>query len=92
VTFIVDRLVRAGLVERYESEADRRVKRVRLTLHGANVRQELLDEYHAPPESFAVLSVDDLRTLVVILGKLSTGGNVANGEPDRGASDDRSGQ
>jgi DNA-binding MarR family transcriptional regulator len=69
-TFIIDRLVRAGLVERRESDTDRRVKQVRLTTEGARVKREILDEYHAPPDEVAALPKADLELLIRILGKL----------------------
>ncbi len=70
VTFIIDRLVRAGLAERRESETDRRVKRVRLTADGVRVKRDILDEYHVPPAEFTTLSGNDLKALTIIMNKL----------------------
>ncbi len=70
VTFIVDRLVRAGLASRTESEADRRIKLIALTEKGARIRQELLTEYHTPPEGVFRLSLRDLETLEPVLTRL----------------------
>jgi DNA-binding MarR family transcriptional regulator len=70
VTFIVDRLVKAGLVERRESETDRRVKLVRLTALGASTKQALLEEHRTPPESLAQLDRSDLEQLIRIMEKV----------------------
>jgi DNA-binding MarR family transcriptional regulator len=69
-TFIVDRLVRAGLASRHESAADRRIKLVSLTKKGESTRQELLREYHAPPPGVLKLSVEDLEQLERLLRRL----------------------
>jgi DNA-binding MarR family transcriptional regulator len=73
-TFIVDRLVKAGLVERRESETDRRVKLVFLTAQGASTNQALMEEHLTPPESFAQLDTSDLEQLIRIMGKIRAAG------------------
>jgi len=70
VTFIVDRLARAGFAERRESPTDRRVKLVSLTSAGAKAKREVREEHLAPPADFVSLSREDLDTLVRILAKL----------------------
>lgn len=83
-TFIIGRLTRCGLVERRPSEADRRVKLVRLTPAGARVKQELMDEYLQPPDAFGALSERDLEGLINGLKKLQRAG-------DRGTLSDSAG-
>jgi DNA-binding MarR family transcriptional regulator len=77
-TFIIDRLVRAGLAERRDSPADRRVKLVALSEAGARARQELREEYLKPPAAFAALSGEDLEQLLRILAKLALPSNSAS--------------
>ena len=63
VTGIVDRLEYRGLVERRPAEHDRRVKLLALTEAGRELRDELGDRLHAPPEALASLTVADQRAL-----------------------------
>jgi DNA-binding MarR family transcriptional regulator len=72
VTGIVDRMVQAGLVEREQSDTDRRVWRIRMTEKGAAIARR------APVAPWAVLhrALDKLdarekQTLVQILSKLA---------------------
>jgi DNA-binding MarR family transcriptional regulator len=69
-TLIVDRLERAGLVERRRSTTDARVKLVTLTRRGEQTRTQLLEEFHAPPPAFLALERADLEALERILKKL----------------------
>jgi DNA-binding MarR family transcriptional regulator len=69
-TFIIDRLERAGLAERRESPADRRVKLVGLTVKGAKTKEELLAEYRTPPPELFELGEVDLKTLIEVLSKI----------------------
>jgi MarR family transcriptional regulator, organic hydroperoxide resistance regulator len=69
VTGIVDRLEYRGLVERRPAEHDRRVKLLVLTEAGRELRDELGDRLHAPPEALADLSVADQRALRDILAR-----------------------
>lgn len=69
-TFIVDRLVRAGLALREESADDRRIKLVRLTAKGFGTRQELLSAYHTPPPGILNLSKRDLERLDEVLSRI----------------------
>jgi DNA-binding MarR family transcriptional regulator len=73
VTGIVDRMVQAGLVEREQSETDRRVWRIRMTEKGVAIARRV------PVAPWAVLhrALDRLdehekQTLVKILSKLAT--------------------
>jgi DNA-binding MarR family transcriptional regulator len=63
VTGIVDRLEDRGLVERRPGEHDRRVKMLRITARGANVRAGLAARLDEPPEALANLSPEDQRAL-----------------------------
>ena len=63
VTGIVDRLEDRGLVERRPGEHDRRVKMLRITERGAEVRGRLAARLDEPPEPLARLSLEDQRTL-----------------------------
>jgi DNA-binding MarR family transcriptional regulator len=63
VTGIVDRLEDRGLVERHPAEHDRRVKMLRITERGAEVRARLAARLSEPPEPLAGLSLEDQRAL-----------------------------
>ena len=63
VTGIVDRLEDRGLVERRPAEHDRRVKMLRITERGAQVRASLSARMTEPPEPLANLSVEDQTAL-----------------------------
>src|SRR4051812_43631836 len=69
VTGIVDRLEYRGLVERRPAEHDRRVKLLALTDEGRELRDELADRLHAPPEQLSALSEADQRALRDILAR-----------------------
>ena len=75
VTRLVDRLLKAGLVERYHDEADRRVVRVRLSDAGGRTLSALdaplLDVHRA---QFAELTADELEQLTTLLRKARSGG------------------
>jgi DNA-binding MarR family transcriptional regulator len=70
VTFIIDRLERAGLARRQPLDSDRRLKLVLLTPAGAALREELEHEYHRPPPELGRLSRQELRELARILEKV----------------------
>jgi DNA-binding MarR family transcriptional regulator len=70
VTFIINRLERAGLAERRQSSEDRRAKLVFLTPHGDQTKLQILREHHRPPASISKLDKIDLDALVKILSKL----------------------
>jgi MarR family transcriptional regulator, organic hydroperoxide resistance regulator len=70
VTGLVDRLERRGLVERQPSDADRRVKVVRLTPAGARLRAHLLRRVTGGSCALSRLSAADQRALVRILEAL----------------------
>lgn len=59
VTGIVDRLEDRGLVERQPGERDRRVKMLRITERGAQLRAQLTARLDVPPDSLANLSPED---------------------------------
>jgi DNA-binding MarR family transcriptional regulator len=63
VTGIVDRLEDRGLVERHPGERDRRVKMLRITERGAQVRAQLGARLEEPPEALAGLAPEDQRML-----------------------------
>jgi DNA-binding MarR family transcriptional regulator len=63
VTGIVDRLEYRGLVERRPADHDRRVKLLALTDAGHELRDEIGDRLHAPPDELAALSEADQRAL-----------------------------
>jgi DNA-binding MarR family transcriptional regulator len=63
VTGIVDRLEDRGLVERRPAEHDRRVKMLRITERGAQVRASLSARMSEPPEPLANLSLEDQQAL-----------------------------
>lgn len=69
-TFIVGRLERAGLADRREDPADRRIKRVGLTPRGARIKEELMAEYRIPPPEIRQLSASDLKALVQVLARI----------------------
>jgi DNA-binding MarR family transcriptional regulator len=63
VTGIVDRLERAGLVERRPGSRDRRVRTLVLTEHGRAVRAEVESRLTEPPPMLAQLRAQDARDL-----------------------------
>jgi len=63
VTGIVDRLVARGLVERRESETDRRVKIIRLTKQGERIRADVVAKMSQPPSEIAALPLEQQRAL-----------------------------
>ena len=67
VTGIVDRLEARGLVERTACRHDRRVRMLRLTPRGAQMRARIVAKMHEPPEPIAGLPPDDLAALCGIL-------------------------
>ena len=67
VTGIVDRLEARRLVERTTCLHDRRVRMVRLTPRGAQMRARIVARMSEPPEHIAGLPADDLAALCAIL-------------------------
>jgi DNA-binding MarR family transcriptional regulator len=67
VTGIVDRLEARGLVERTACAHDRRVRMLRLTPRGAQMRARIVARMNEPPEPIAGLPADDLAALCAIL-------------------------
>lgn len=63
VTWIVDRLEKAGLVERRPEPEDRRVKRVVLTVAGVKAKAELQAGIYQPPPELLNLSRGALEAL-----------------------------
>lgn len=68
VTFLTDRLLAKGWIERTEDPHDRRSKVVRLTTAGGRVRQELLTAMQEQ-SVFANLDTDEQDALLVLLRK-----------------------
>lgn len=68
VTFVVDRLEAAGLVERTAHPDDRRVKRVRLTGDGRNLRSRLMRQL-TKDSPLGGLDVQDRLQLQGLLAK-----------------------
>jgi DNA-binding MarR family transcriptional regulator len=81
VTWLVDSLEAAGLAERQTHPGDRRLRVVALTDLGL-VRQAEVNELlgHAP-EPFASLSIEELRQLRQIFGKLRAAGDAEAQDP-----------
>jgi DNA-binding MarR family transcriptional regulator len=77
-TGIVDRLEKAGYVERRAATADRRVKLVALTPHGEATRDAIMAEFLVPPPELATLGAGDLAQLERILASLSDSGTNTN--------------
>ena len=67
VTGIVDRLETRGLIERTACRHDRRVRMLRLTSRGAQMRARIVARMNEPPEPIAALPADDLTALCAIL-------------------------
>src|SRR5262249_55592302 len=67
VTGIVDRLEARGLVERTACAHDRRIRMVRLTRRGAEMRARIVARMAEPPHPLAGLPADDLAALCAIL-------------------------
>lgn len=70
-TWVVDRLVSAGLVERTVGESDRRARLIRLTPKGARTKARLMRAFYRPPEALGRLSVKELRVLERFLEKIA---------------------
>lgn len=77
VTGIIDRLIKAGFVERYRDDRDRRVVRVKLTEEGKKVLQKVVRKREerlisilgqVDEDDFKVF-VDSFKKLVVIMGQ-----------------------
>lgn len=63
ITSVVDRLVRAGLVERTSSAEDRRMRLIALTDTGRGLRDTIQTRLASPPAAIARLSATDQRLL-----------------------------
>jgi DNA-binding MarR family transcriptional regulator len=74
VTGIVDRLERAGLVERRPAPDDRRVKALAVTARGRAVREEVERRLSDPPPQIARLRGDQARALRDVLRRAADGG------------------
>jgi DNA-binding MarR family transcriptional regulator len=72
LTAVVDDLEGAGLVERQAHPTDRRVKLVVATAEGAALAHQADEILARPPATLCALPVDDLESLVRILGQLHT--------------------
>jgi MarR family transcriptional regulator, organic hydroperoxide resistance regulator len=79
VTGIVDRLEGRGLVARHADAQDRRIKRLRLTPAGEQLRTDFMARLLETPPAIAALSAAEKRALRNALRAAS-----APGEPSRG--------
>jgi DNA-binding MarR family transcriptional regulator len=70
VTGLVDRLESRGLLQRVPSDADRRVKVLRLTPLGRKVRAALVERMTSSPPTLERLSEADQRALARIMRRL----------------------
>ena len=85
VTSLVDGLEERGLVERRPHPSDRRSRVVALTAEGEGARAAVLARLHEPPEGFAALTEDELRTLIVLMRKVTVAAGAAAPEGPPGA-------
>ena len=69
VTDLVDRLEERGLIARAPDPGDRRVKLLKLTEAGIELRARALEMLYEPPAGFANLSAAEQRTLADLLGR-----------------------
>ena len=69
VTVLVDGLEQRGLVRRETPSTDRRVKLIRLTPKGAELRRRCVDNQTTPPSGLTDLPAEDLRMLRELLAK-----------------------
>jgi DNA-binding MarR family transcriptional regulator len=72
ITHIADDLESLGLAERSTDPNDRRVKQMTLTSRGKRLHEQLQGLLHDANPLAAHLDDDEQRTLVELLGKLST--------------------
>ena len=71
VTGITDQLVAEGLVERLEVDGDRRAYRVRLTVQGRKIFDEMAKQHeHWIVSSFDILTAKEVDALYKLLGKV----------------------
>ncbi len=71
VTDLVDRLEERKLIVRTQDLDDRRVKLLKLTSAGVELRRQALERLYEPPPGFAGLSAAEQRTLAELLEKAS---------------------
>ena len=72
VTGIIDRLLAMELVERHEYSLDRRIKMIRLTTKGQELKTQLLEELEmAPIESLNRLNPQEKEALGALLAKIT---------------------
>jgi DNA-binding MarR family transcriptional regulator len=69
VTDLVDRLEERGLIVRAQDPGDRRVKLLKLTKAGIELRARALEMLYEPPSGFANLSASEQRTLAELLAR-----------------------
>ena len=73
MTYLLDDLERAGLVERQADPADRRVRRIAATKHGRERLADLDQRLHeAEDEVLAALAPDERATLRQLLRRVAT--------------------
>ena len=66
VTSIADKLESRGVLERHSSVSDRRVKVLRLTSAGIELRGRISEAMQNPPPAIANLTLDDQKELAAI--------------------------
>jgi DNA-binding MarR family transcriptional regulator len=72
VTGIVDRLEARGLIERRNSDNDRRVKTISITREGASLIAVLKQRMFEPPDGFARLGEEDVAALHTLVQRAFT--------------------
>ncbi len=66
VTSIADKLETRGILERHSSALDRRVKVLKLTSAGIELRARISEAMQNPPPAIANLSIEDQKELAAI--------------------------
>ncbi|MFC7329423.1 MarR family winged helix-turn-helix transcriptional regulator [Marinactinospora rubrisoli] len=80
---LVDRMVRRGLLERYEDGADRRVRRVRLAEAGGAVVRRIAEvRVEAQTTLWAQLTHDEMETVVAAMELLAAAAHRMRSERD----------
>jgi DNA-binding MarR family transcriptional regulator len=72
VTGIVDRLEARGLIERRNSDNDRRIKTISITRGGASLMGLLKQKMFEPPDGFARLDDRDIEALHALVQRAFT--------------------
>lgn len=71
VTGLIDRMLKAGLVERIRGDKDRRIVKVETTKKGRNIIKKIITQRHRMLiESFSQISKEDREKYIEILEKI----------------------